>query len=128
MPRKTDMQPLCFIRSKVSSSAFEQRKNEIQSKLYRFRIIKRRWSLKRGRGTLKVSSMKRMCLIPCSCRNRNCLSILSRPEVTCLPAIDGKLQKAQENGQLRDARRNTGNEKISDSSLSKLQSTASSSR
>src|SRR5215212_2512207 len=57
-PRNTPLQPLCAIKSIASSSELLQRKYENQLRLYFLRIIIRQISLKRGKGTLKVSSMK----------------------------------------------------------------------
>src|SRR5258708_20386887 len=58
MPRKTPLQPLWDASSIASSSELLHLKYEYQSNPYRFLIIILQSSLKRGSGTLKVSSIK----------------------------------------------------------------------
>src|SRR5690349_10681456 len=90
MPRKTPRQPLSAIKLMASSSELLQRKYENQLNGYFFLIISRQISLKRGKGTLKVSSIKTTFLmLPSSWIESSSFSITGRLVNVNVPARKG---------------------------------------
>src|ERR1700674_909980 len=89
IPRRTPTHPDALIKSNASSSALEQRKNEIQRKLHFSLSIARIMFLKPGRGTLNVSSTNTISDVPMELRYLSCHSTFSTFQPTCSPAIVG---------------------------------------
>ena len=103
-PAKTARQWASFISRAVSSSAYWGRKKEYHSKSYLARTLSS--SLKRRRGTLKVSSVNTIeRTVPSDCSSRSSWSTASTGISVSGPWLTGYSQKAQWKAQLRAVRR-----------------------